>query len=170
MLKTGDPPMQGSGNSNALAPMAPGNGTGSIVSNAPAKSRDHRSAATAAAEADAACASFRRRAQRQGCAPGAAALSSDCSECARFRSGSGAGVDRREWQRGCSACNFWPSAAASSRRQRRSFIEVYADEAFRAAGEGQRRHHLQLCSAVNNPARWFAPENRELPALGLNCR
>ena len=29
--------MQGSGNSNALAPMAPGNGTGSIVSNAPAK-------------------------------------------------------------------------------------------------------------------------------------
>jgi periplasmic protein TonB len=29
--------MQGSGNSNAIAPMAPGNGTGSIVSNAPAK-------------------------------------------------------------------------------------------------------------------------------------
>src|SRR6267142_1523373 len=29
--------MQGSGNSNALAPMAPGNGTGSIVSNAPGK-------------------------------------------------------------------------------------------------------------------------------------
>ncbi len=91
--------MLGSGNQNAAAPMAPGNGTGSIVSNAPAK------------------------------------VEIKDEPCPCFGSGRRAGIDRREWQRRCRACNFGPPVAARCGRQRSSFIEIYAYKTFRAAGE-----------------------------------
>jgi len=90
----------------------------------------------ATAEANAACADFRRRAERQGCSPGSSALSGDCQECARFGSGPGASADRREWQCDLSKSNVRSSAFASRGGRCRSRIEVHADEAFRAAGQG----------------------------------
>mgnify|MGYP003694027231 CR=1 FL=1 len=86
--------MVGSGNSNAVNPIAPGAGTGQIIS-APTRVGNQRRtpAAKSNPRAHAARADIGWRAQRQSGSSGYPALSGDCQKRACRRCGPGAGAD-----------------------------------------------------------------------------
>jgi hypothetical protein len=140
--------MVGSANSNAIAPVAPGAGTGNIIS-APAKVDVAEAPPPPPPKPTPPKApNFGGRAQWKSRSSGAATLSGNCTQRARVRSGESANHYRRKRERRVGRSGFGPPSVAGCRNCRRAAIEVYTDQTFRHACESNGRNHLQLCGAV----------------------